>query len=99
MPGPLTDKAWREFCQIAEDAGLHPDDDARGEMEACLFVEYPWFAYDSARSLAALKQAERELARCDKLNESVRQKPVPPDDFKIKRERDLYYIKMLIRRA
>ena len=52
----LSDTGWQAICIAAK---LRPDDSARAEIEACLFAEYPVFAYDPKRTAADLRRARQ----------------------------------------
>jgi hypothetical protein len=57
-PRALSDAAWITICQAA---GLIPDSDARAEMAAILFVEYPHMAYHRAHVAKQNRLAKRML--------------------------------------
>ena len=95
MAGALTDGGWLEICEAA--AGLIPDADARGELSACLFVEYPALAYDRKTVAATLRRSTACLKYCNRLAALYREVEPRPDN--IMTERDLYFIKILYRRA
>lgn len=57
-PRKLTDQEWLE---IREAARLSSDDDARAEMDACLFVLYPGMIYNRDRVAASLRRWTRML--------------------------------------
>ena len=91
----LSDAEWLAICEAAK---LIPDADARAEIERCLFVEYPAFAYDAKRVAAAhrrgLQHARALQARSPTC--TGRRRAFADD---IMQERDLYYIERLRRRA
>jgi hypothetical protein len=91
----LSDAAWREICEPAE---LDTDADARAELSVCLFIEYPAFTYDRKRVAADLRRDSAKLKHYKALAELYQQTPPLPGDD-IKRERDLFYIERLHRRA
>jgi hypothetical protein len=92
MTGALTDAAWIEICEAAR---LIPDADARAQMSALLFGEYPAFAYDRKRVLADLRRAKRMLTRLAAFEADYRTRFTGDD---IKTEADLWWIGMLRRR-
>jgi hypothetical protein len=112
MPRDLIERAWIEICEAAR---LLPDADARAEMSACLFVEYPGMGYDRERVATALRRSERMLKHLKTSAEQYRQAWLP--DFTVdqldvvvtgramavvddvRTARDLWCIAMLHRRA
>jgi hypothetical protein len=94
MATALTNAAWIAICKAAK---LLPDPETRAELSACLFAEYPAFAYDRKRVAATLKRSMAALEHCKALAKLYQQVPARPDD--IMRERDFFYIERLHRRA
>jgi hypothetical protein len=90
----LTDSAWADICAAA---GRTPDAEARAELSAILFDEYPAFAYDRARVAKALRRGGRMLKHLGAFALDHRAQFPRADD--IKTERDLFYIQRLYWRA
>lgn len=94
MAHALSNHAWLAICEAA---GLIPDADARAEIDACLFVEYPAFAYHRTRVATTLRRSLAMLRHYKVLAALYGEIEPRPDD--ITTERDLYYLKMLHQRA
>jgi hypothetical protein len=84
--GALSDQEWLE---IREAARLIPDDGARAEMDACLFVKYPGMTYNRERVAAALRRWTRMLKHLDAAAELYWQglPHLPRDEFEAILER------------
>lgn len=63
MAAALTDEAWDEICKagLRHKARLTPDADARAEMAAILFVEFPTQAYDRKTVAADLRRSKAKV--------------------------------------
>src|SRR5262245_46376049 len=112
MAASLTNQAWADICAAA---GRTPADEARAEVEAVLFVEYPAFTFDRERVIAAQERAERMLKHLDAFAELYWQAwlpDLPADQFQavlaglasvyaddIKTQAHFWSIQMLRRRA
>ena len=70
----LSDADWLAICGAAK---LIPDADARGEIERCLLVEYPAFAYDAKRVRRPYERGLRMLKLCDELVDLYGLPPLP----------------------
>jgi hypothetical protein len=90
----VSDQGWADTCAAA---GRTPGDEVRAELAAVLFDEYPAFAYDRKRALAARNRAERMLKNLAAFA-ADHQAQFPRAD-EIKTERDRFYIERLRRRA
>jgi hypothetical protein len=91
----LSDVVWREICTAA--LPFTPGPEARAQVTACLFEEYPNLAYDRERVARALRVWGPVLRRLGTLIETYRQMPAVSED--IVQERDLFYLEHLHRRA
>jgi hypothetical protein len=66
----LSDEAWARICVAAERT---PDAGTRERLSEVLFKEYPVFAYDRERVVAALRRSERMLVHLGAFAEFYRQ--------------------------
>jgi hypothetical protein len=91
----LSDEAWVAICAAAKPHT--PDADARPALSKVLFEDYPGFAYDRERTIAAIERAERMLEHLDAFT-ADHNAQFPQADY-IKTERDRFYIQRLQQRA
>src|SRR5262245_27472749 len=102
----MSDQAWAGICAAA---GCTPGAEARAELSAVLFDEYPVFRYDPVGVQAAKIRAERMLKHLDAFaaDHAVQFLPASPEAiqgsrdaakaYEIKTERDRFYIDRLRR--
>jgi hypothetical protein len=90
----LSDAAWIEICEAAR---LLPDPDARAELSAVLFAEYPNMVYDRKRVAAWYAWAKKALRHCNALAELYADNAAPRGG--IRTEADLWGLKLLHRTA
>ena len=87
MAAALTDEAWAEICKagLRHKARLTPDPDARAELDAILFVEFPVLARRDRKTVqAALRRSKAMLRHLNAFAEAYRQAwlpHLPVDEF------------------